>query len=105
MHVRDWVCFILFWGIAILLVNPLGEFPLNDDWGYARVVQQLVETGEYDPGTWPVMNKSESEMEVEGVQGQAQQSHPGPEAVTTQLQTFPKQPVTAQDGQHQGGNA
>jgi hypothetical protein len=29
----------------ILLVNPTGEFPLNDDWSYAHAVQTLVESG------------------------------------------------------------
>lgn len=55
MQTRDRIWFILLWIIVIVLVNPIGEFPLNDDWGYAKVVQRLVETGAYDPGTWPVM--------------------------------------------------
>jgi hypothetical protein len=29
----------------VLLVNPAGEFPLNDDWSYARAVQLLVQHG------------------------------------------------------------
>lgn len=55
MNSRDWIWFILAWLFLIFLVNPIGEFPLNDDWGYAKVVQHLIETGEYRPGTWPVM--------------------------------------------------
>ncbi|MCU0612260.1 MAG: hypothetical protein MUE60_10780 [Candidatus Eisenbacteria bacterium] len=31
--------------LALLVVDPRGEFPLNDDWLYARVVQQAAETG------------------------------------------------------------
>ena len=27
----------------LVVVPPLGEFPVNDDWGYARIVQSLVE--------------------------------------------------------------
>ncbi len=41
-------------GMAIL-VRPIGEFPLNDDWVYARAVQSIIETGHFDlsqgPGT------------------------------------------------------
>jgi len=32
---------------TLLLVSPLGEFPLNDDWVYAKAVQDVLETGEY----------------------------------------------------------
>lgn len=52
---RDWIWFSLAWLFFIAVVNPVGEFPLNDDWGYAKVVKHLTETGEYQPGTWPVM--------------------------------------------------
>lgn len=39
------------WLIAILLVNPIGEFPLNDDFSYARSTLNLCEEGalRYDP--------------------------------------------------------
>ncbi len=33
------------WLLLVILVNPVGEFPLNDDWSYARAVQSLVEHG------------------------------------------------------------
>ena len=55
MHKHDWIWFGLAWLLGIAFVNPIGEFPLNDDWGYAKVVKHLIETGTYDPGTWPVM--------------------------------------------------
>lgn len=55
MHTRDWIWFGLAWLLFIIVINPIGEFPLNDDWGYAKVVKHLIETGEYQPGTWPVM--------------------------------------------------
>ena len=31
----------------MLVVNPAGNFPLNDDWGYGQFVQRLLEHGEY----------------------------------------------------------
>lgn len=55
MSKRDHIWFGLAWLLCIVFVNPVGEFPLNDDWGYALVVKQLVESGSYQPGTWPVM--------------------------------------------------
>ena len=33
------------WLLLVFIVNPVGEFPLNDDWSYARAVQSLVEHG------------------------------------------------------------
>jgi Dolichyl-phosphate-mannose-protein mannosyltransferase len=30
-----------------LLITPVGEFPLNDDWIYAKTVQHLLQTGQY----------------------------------------------------------
>jgi len=38
--------------ISILIVNPLGDFPLNDDWSYARAVKGLVEYGDWRPTGW-----------------------------------------------------
>ena len=37
----------LTWGLMLLLVNPTGEFPLNDDWSYANSVKSLLERGEF----------------------------------------------------------
>lgn len=37
------------WLLTITIVPPRGDFPLNDDWMYAKVVQHLVETGQYQP--------------------------------------------------------
>ncbi|MEZ5043743.1 MAG: glycosyltransferase family 39 protein [Saprospiraceae bacterium] len=43
------------WIMAIIVVNPIGEFPLNDDWAYAKSVFDLVETGEMVMVNWPAM--------------------------------------------------
>ncbi len=37
------------WLLTLFIVPPRGNFPLNDDWMYAKVVQHLVETGDYQP--------------------------------------------------------
>jgi hypothetical protein len=36
----------LIWIYMILLANPIGNFPLNDDWAYAYTVQHLLQHGE-----------------------------------------------------------
>jgi len=45
----------LVWGLAVLLVNPVGDFPLNDDWAMGETVKQLIETGSYRPSGWTSM--------------------------------------------------
>lgn len=35
------------WLLTISIVPPRGDFPLNDDWIYAKVVQHLADTGEF----------------------------------------------------------
>ena len=46
----------LIWAIAVVLVNPIGEFPLNDDWAYAQSVKSLLETGNFELPGWAVAN-------------------------------------------------
>jgi hypothetical protein len=36
---------IFFWITISAIVNPLGDFPLNDDWVYGRAVQSIFEKG------------------------------------------------------------
>jgi len=36
---------VIAWVIMAILVNPLGEFPLNDDWVYAKATQSIFEKG------------------------------------------------------------
>ena len=37
------------WIATVLLVWPVGNFPLNDDWAFAKTVKHLLETGTYSP--------------------------------------------------------
>lgn len=48
----DLLVITLLWCIGIAVVNPLGDFPLNDDWAFGLTVKHLVETGEYRPIGW-----------------------------------------------------
>jgi 4-amino-4-deoxy-L-arabinose transferase-like glycosyltransferase len=40
----------------IIAVNPMGNFPLNDDWAYGKSVLRLLETGRFDVPAWSAMN-------------------------------------------------
>lgn len=40
----------------IFLVNPVGDFPLNDDWSYGRAVKSVIEQGEFKPCGWTGTN-------------------------------------------------
>ncbi len=40
---------------AEVIVNPLGEFPLNDDWAYSKSILIWLTEGKYDIGEWPAM--------------------------------------------------
>lgn len=51
----DLLIITAIWLIGIAIVNPLGEFPLNDDWASAQTVKQLLETGSYNPSSWLAM--------------------------------------------------
>lgn len=43
------------WLCMALLVDPIGDFPLGDDWSYGRVVKTLVETGSFQYTDWVSM--------------------------------------------------
>ncbi len=45
----------LLWALAICLVNPLGDFPLNDDFSYGRTVYNLSEQGILEFDDWLAM--------------------------------------------------
>jgi Dolichyl-phosphate-mannose-protein mannosyltransferase len=39
---------IALWVAMVLLVNPVGNFPLNDDWVYGNSVKSILETGRFE---------------------------------------------------------
>src|SRR5260370_16617055 len=39
-------CLLLF-ALLVVLANPLHDFPMGDDWEYARTVQRLLTTGQF----------------------------------------------------------
>ena len=38
---------IATWTVMVIVVNPLGNFPLNDDWVYGLAVKSIIETGDF----------------------------------------------------------
>ena len=45
----------LLWILVVVVVNPMGEFPLNDDWSYAKSVQTLYNDGVLKLYNWGEM--------------------------------------------------
>lgn len=51
------ILFLIFiWIFMVILVNPLGNFPLNDDWAYGRSVQTLLTKGDFQLDDWTATN-------------------------------------------------
>ena len=46
---------ILIFVICEIIVSPYGNFPLNDDWSYAKSVLIFNKDGKIDIGDWPAM--------------------------------------------------
>ncbi len=46
---------VVVWLLAVALVDPLGNFPLNDDWSYSLTVHTLLTTGQFTPNGWTSM--------------------------------------------------
>jgi hypothetical protein len=45
----------LIWIVSAFVVNPIGGFPLNDDWAYSKNVYNLSELGVFKLSHWPAM--------------------------------------------------
>ncbi len=45
----------LVWLAALLAAVPFGNFPLNDDWAYARIVKDLLLHNRFFINNWPAM--------------------------------------------------
>ena len=48
----DVILLSVVWIGSVVLVNPAGNFPLNDDWAYGKAVRGLVEQGSFRPCPW-----------------------------------------------------
>jgi hypothetical protein len=45
----DLLIIALLWCASLAVINPRGDFPLNDDWVYGQTVKGLMATGHYHP--------------------------------------------------------
>src|SRR5512139_727571 len=53
--VVDVLFLLAFWLVVVVVVDPRGDFPLNDDWAYAIAVRRLLEDGAFRPPGWAGM--------------------------------------------------
>ncbi|WP_034061040.1 glycosyltransferase family 39 protein [Lacinutrix jangbogonensis] len=52
---QDPFAVILLWLLIIIIINPIGDFPLNDDWCYGKTVKTLYEDGYLKLYNWGEM--------------------------------------------------
>ncbi|WP_296381212.1 glycosyltransferase family 39 protein, partial [Winogradskyella sp.] len=52
---KDQLGLLLLWLLLILIINPVGDFPLNDDWCYGKSVKTLYEEGYLKLYNWGEM--------------------------------------------------
>ena len=53
---RDIAAILLIRCAAEIAINPLGDFPLNDDWAWGRTVQTFLQQGAFHPTGWGPMS-------------------------------------------------
>src|SRR5512137_2624379 len=51
----DMLLLASIWVASLFVVNPIGDFPLNDDWSFGLAVQRLLQTGQFHPTGWTSM--------------------------------------------------
>lgn len=52
---QDQLGILVVWLVLILIINPIGDFPLNDDWCYGKSVKTLTEKGYLKLYNWGEM--------------------------------------------------
>lgn len=50
------ICIALMWTLAFLIIYPIGEFAINDDWAYTKNVYNLAVNKTFFVDEWPAMN-------------------------------------------------
>src|SRR5712692_2220691 len=51
----DMLIIASLWCATLIIVNPIGNFPLNDDWSYGLTVKHFLESGDFRPTGWTGM--------------------------------------------------
>lgn len=52
----DMACIAILFCVSLIITNPVGDFPLNDDWSFGLAVKHLLEHGEFRPTGWTAMS-------------------------------------------------
>ncbi len=52
---QDHLGLLILWLLIILIINPIGDFPLNDDWCYGKTVKTLCDEGYLKLYNWGEM--------------------------------------------------
>jgi hypothetical protein len=52
---QDMLLLATLWIASLFVANPLGNFPLNDDWSFGLAVERLLQTGDFRPTGWTSM--------------------------------------------------
>ncbi len=52
---KDQLGLLLLWLVIIIIINPMGDFPLNDDWCYGKSVKTLLDEGYLKIYNWGEM--------------------------------------------------
>ncbi|MDN3664284.1 glycosyltransferase family 39 protein [Algibacter miyuki] len=52
---KDQLGFLVLWLLLIFIINPIGDFPLNDDWCYGKSVRTLYQDGYLKLYNWGEM--------------------------------------------------
>jgi hypothetical protein len=53
--VSDLLILTALWLLSLAVINPRGDFPINDDWAFGASVKALVEHGEFHQASWASM--------------------------------------------------
>lgn len=56
-NLKHLLALALAWVVAMVIINPTGDFPLNDDWAYAKDVWYLSQEGILKLDDWPAMTR------------------------------------------------
>ena len=52
---KEFLPLLLLWIASAIVANPIGDFPLNDDWSFAVTTRRFYETGTFHPLGWAAM--------------------------------------------------
>jgi hypothetical protein len=87
---RNWPLLVVagLWLAVIVVVDPRGEFPLNDDWAHAWSVMTLLQEGRLQLSDWRAVNLLSAYMQCYANKGAVYQ------ALLSFRKAYPTEPIT-----------